>query len=69
MGTVYVPIPNTPENSKVVEWYPVQKGEGKHFCDDASGEILVEMSVISQSTYVKSADDKDKPGLVLVKGG
>ena len=51
MGTVYVPIPSGGNNSSVKQWYPVETGDGKHFCGDASGEILVDISVISQKTY------------------
>ena len=51
MGTVYVPIPFGNKNSRVLQWYPVETGDGKHFCPDATGELLVEVSVISQKTY------------------
>lgn len=51
MGTVYVPIPSGNKNSRVIQWHPVETGDGKHFCADATGELLVEVSVISQKTY------------------
>lgn len=52
MGTVYVPIPSgSNNNASVKQWYPVETGDGKHFCEDATGELLVDISVICQKTY------------------
>jgi Ca2+-dependent lipid-binding protein len=47
MGTVFVPIP-TENNSKVMRWYPVEKGEGENHCRNATGELLIEIEVRSQ---------------------
>lgn len=44
MGTVYVPIP-TLRDFKTVNWYPAEKGEGENHCDNATGELLVEVEV------------------------
>jgi hypothetical protein len=47
MGTAFVPIP-TENNSKVMRWYPVEKGEGENHCRNATGELLIEIEVRSQ---------------------
>ena len=46
MGTVFVPIPEQ-YNTKVTRWYPVQKGNGEAYCENATGELLVEIEVIA----------------------
>jgi hypothetical protein len=47
MGTVFVPIP-TLNNSKVMRWYPVERGEGENYCRNATGELLIEIEVRSR---------------------
>ena len=47
MGTVFVPIPPL-NNSKVLRWFPVQKGEGENHCRNATGELLIEIEVRSR---------------------
>jgi len=65
MGTVYVPIPTADShNTSVTKWYPVEKGEGKHFCDDARGDLLVEVLVIS---HLANEMDKSEPRLIKDK--
>ena len=44
LGTVFVPIPQL-YNLKVVNWCPLEEGSGDHFCELASGELLVEIEV------------------------
>lgn len=46
MGTVYVPIPEQ-YNTKVARWYKVHKGVGETYCENATGELLVEIEVIA----------------------
>lgn len=46
MGTVYVPIPSE-YNTKVSGWYKVQQGKGEAYCEQASGELFVEIEVIT----------------------
>lgn len=52
MGMVFVPIP-TQSNSKVVRWYPVEKGEGENNCQNATGDLLIEIEIRSQLARVK----------------
>lgn len=47
MGTVYVPIPKE-YNTKITKWYKVQKGKGEAYCEQATGELLVEIEVITE---------------------
>lgn len=46
MGTVYVPIPEQ-YNTKITRWYEVQQGRGETYCENATGELLVEIEVVS----------------------
>ena len=43
MGTVVVPIPPIGQRSR--QGYPVTKGDGQHFCHDATGDLMVEVEV------------------------
>lgn len=45
MGTVHIPIPPC-HNTKVLKWYPVETGTGDNYCEDAQGELLVEIEVV-----------------------
>jgi hypothetical protein len=56
MGTVFVPIP-TQNNSKVIRWYPVEKGEGENHCRNATGELLIAIEVRSQLATTPSSND------------
>jgi hypothetical protein len=47
MGTCFVNIPNS-LNSKHTSWYQVEKGEGKHYCRNAKGELKVEIELRSK---------------------
>jgi hypothetical protein len=47
MGTVFVTIPGM-RNLKVVNWYRVENGEGQDHCRNATGELLVEVQVLSK---------------------
>ena len=47
MGTVFVPIPPL-NNSKVLRWFAVEKGEGENHCRNATGELLIEIEVRSR---------------------
>ena len=49
MGTVYVPIP-TMRNRKIRKWYRVEKGEGDNYCRNATGELLIEIELKSESS-------------------
>jgi hypothetical protein len=64
MGTCHVIIPTT-LNEKVVNWYPVEKGEGINFCRNASGMLKVEVELRSNEdtalrSEVRSAGDSQK---------
>jgi hypothetical protein len=65
MGMVFVPIP-TQNNSKVMRWYPVEKGEGESHCRNATGELLIEIEVRDRSQLAKippSSHNSFKPQL------
>jgi C2 domain len=47
MGTCYVKIPAA-LNTKIVDWYRVEKGEGNNYCRNASGMLKVEVEVRSK---------------------
>lgn len=55
MGTCYVTIPTT-LNEKIVNWYPVEKGEGINFCRNASGMLKVEVELRSKAGSEVSID-------------
>lgn len=40
MGTVHIRIPTTP-NKKEMVWHTVERGEGRNYCRNATGELLV----------------------------
>lgn len=52
MGTVYVPIVNDSQSSSGARWYPVERGseKSKNYCDDATGELLIEVQLIPHLT-------------------
>ena len=45
MGTAYIAIPNDLQTTKFTRWYTVEKGTGTNACEDATGEILVEVKI------------------------
>jgi hypothetical protein len=57
MGTVFVKIPST-LNKKITGWYPVENGEGQTYCRNATGELKVEVEVLSKLSDVFQNDLK-----------
>jgi hypothetical protein len=45
MGEIMIPLPVS-QNYSSTRWYPVANGTGNHYCNDATGEILVKVEVI-----------------------
>merc|ERR1712048_1030019 len=45
MGTVVLSFPKA-FNTEVIDWYPVGKGFGNSYCEDASGELKIGLEVI-----------------------
>ena len=49
MGTVYVPIPVPSQyNRKFTRWFKVETGKGDTYCEDACGELCVEIEIIAK---------------------
>jgi stress response protein SCP2 len=50
MGTVTVPVrPSDVEDDDSSTWYPVEKGSGETFCNNAKGELRVRISLQAQA--------------------
>jgi hypothetical protein len=44
MGVVTIPLPVCTDMDST-SWYPVEKGKGVYYCEDASGELKVNVQV------------------------